>query len=467
MDDWQGCLAPDCQAALVQARDGVSERGGAVVTVEDFLLALLDSCIELPRFLRRCGVDLDELVRTVQCEQPIITEVGGDGALSSQLIDWLARAREVSDSPWLDWGLLLRVLSVGVERLRDKAYVAVLEQVSQWPGNAADSLPRGIEHRSDAPLVVTDADWLALAEDVAVITATADRALVWIQGDRGTGKSCWLQVMLAALERDYVELDLRRPAELLANHAPAMPAEQVGPDGPWPLLVLDNLSPSELMALMDSPNSLALELVLNWRGPLLLLGPAKNPGEGEQLAARLGCQYETFGMPGSSALQREAILTAKQAAIEKRWNIELPLAVLRYAATRRSLLVSSPGGMLQWVERAAARLDLFARCGPMGAVALAGREETLRRQALVAMARSEDAEGRTGLLAQLELQRTALEVAWHERKQSGRLRRLSVTDLHQELERWLAARGGPVHYVLHCEHEEGESAGAGSGNLYS
>ncbi|MCS5563910.1 MAG: hypothetical protein NZ728_06650, partial [Oleiphilaceae bacterium] len=137
MDDWQGCLAPDCQAALVQARDGVSERGGAVVTVEDFLLALLDTCIELPRFLRRCGVDLDELVRTVQCEQPIITEVGGDGALSSQLIDWLARAREVSDSPWLDWGLLLRVLSVGVERLRDKAYVAVLEQVSQWPGNAA------------------------------------------------------------------------------------------------------------------------------------------------------------------------------------------------------------------------------------------------------------------------------------------------------------------------------------------
>ncbi len=114
-------------------------------------------------------MDLDELVRTVQCEQPIITEVGGDGALSSQLIDWLARAREVSDSPWLDWGLLLRVLSVGVERLRDKAYVAVLEQVSQWPGNAADSLPRGIEHRSDAPLVVTDAAWLARAEDVAVL----------------------------------------------------------------------------------------------------------------------------------------------------------------------------------------------------------------------------------------------------------------------------------------------------------
>src|SRR5699024_10573121 len=117
MEDWQGCLAPQCQTALLQARDDVYLRGGAAITVEDFLLALLDSSPSVSHFLRGSGVDMDELVRTIQCEQPIVTEVGGESLLSSQLVYWLATAREMSGTPaWLDWPQLLEVLAKHSER---------------------------------------------------------------------------------------------------------------------------------------------------------------------------------------------------------------------------------------------------------------------------------------------------------------------------------------------------------------
>jgi hypothetical protein len=70
-------------------------------------------------------------------------------------------------------------------------------------------------------------------------------------------------------------------------------------------------------------------------------------------------------------------------------------------------------------------------------------------------------------MQQLDLEQAAAEVVWHERKRSGTLRRLSVEDLRQELERWVAARPGPVHYVLNCEQQQGDTLGAGPGNLYS
>ncbi|MBW0149128.1 hypothetical protein [Marinobacter arenosus] len=467
MDDWQGCLAPECQAALVQARDSISERGGTVITIEDFLLALLDACPEIPRFLRSCGVDLDELVRTIQCEQPIVTEVGGEDLLSSQLIDWLARSREISKAPWLTWSILLRVLASGMDRLGDKAYVAVLEMVPHWPGVVSDGLPQGLASHTRSPLVVTDPDWMALAEDVAVSIAAYSNALLWIRGERGTGKSCWLQVMLAALERNYLELDLRRGADVLASDLPVLPSGVAPENESWPALVLDNTSPSDLAFLMDQPTSLAAELVPGWKGPIVLLGPDSDANGVHRIAQRLGRSLDVRDMPGSSERQREAILTAHQAAIEKRWNIELPLSVIRFAATRRSQCASTPGGMLQWVERAAARLDLFARRGPLEAVSVVGQTDTLHRQSLVAVARSESQEGMAEAVAELQEQKAALEVLWHERNAAGRLRQLSVADLRDELERLVAAGSGPVHYVLHCDYQDGDSAGAGSGNLYS
>jgi len=472
MEDWQGCLTPQCQAALLNARDDVDRRGGKVITVEDFLLALLDSSPSASSFLRGSGVDMDELIRTVQCEQPIVTEVGGEGLLSSQLIYWLATAREAfGTAVWLDWPQLLEVLARNAERLQGKAYVAVLELVLRWPSpgdlvNSGESpQPPGIEEHESAPIVITDPEWIELAEDVAITLAAVPGALVWVRGERGGGKSSWLSFLLDSLTQPYVEMDLRREVELMASDLAVIPAATIKP---WPVLVLDNVRPADLLMFIDQPSGLVSELVLRWEGPVVLLGPDSSGSDDacNTLEQRLGRELAVFDMCPSSTMQRKAILVAHQAAIERRWNIQLPESAIQFAASRRSRCVSSPGGMLQWVERAAARLDLFARRGPASSMALSGQEDTLRRQSLVAIARQEPLNQIEQSLEEVSLLRAAAEVAWHERKSAGALRRLSEEDLRQELERWVAARRGPVHYVLHCDHQHGESASAGSGNLH-
>lgn len=468
MEDWQGCLAPQCQTALLSARKDVDHRGGAVITVEDFLLALLDSSLSARQFLRGSGVDMDEFIRTIQCEQPIVTEVGGEGLLSSQLIYWVATARETFGTPvWLDWPQLLEVLAKHTERLQEKAYVAVLERVSRWPDssdqlNKEESCTKQNVEEEVTPIVVTDTAWAELAEDVAITLAATPTALVWVRGDRGAGKSTWLRSLLSLLTQPYVEIDLRCEAGLMAREHAVIP-----PTGKKhrSVLVLDNVTPSALQVLMDHPSGLVYELVQQWQGPLVLLGSEDQCGAAESYRAlehRLGRALEIHETPPTSEMQRKAILVAHQAAIERRWNIHLSQPVIEFAASRRSRCVCAPGGMLQWVERAAARLELFARRGPVNSVALSGQAETLRRQSLVALARQEPLGEIEQSLADVQLLRAATEVDWYERKTAGTLRQLTVEDLRFELERWLAARPGPVHYEQLSDHQYGESASAGS-----
>ncbi|GGE80181.1 hypothetical protein GCM10011533_35770 [Streptosporangium jomthongense] len=468
MEDWQGCLTPQCQTALLSARDHVNRRGGTVITAEDFLLALLDASPSASQFLRSSGVDMDELTRTIQCEQPIVTEVGGEGLLSSQLMYWFATARETFDEPaWLDWPQLLAVLARHAERLQEKAYVAVLELVSQWPDSAdLTNETVGTEEHEAAPIVITDPEWIELAEEVAITLAATRDALVWVRGERGGGKSVWLRSMLGSLAQPYVEMDLRRETELMASELAVIP---VASEKNWPVLVLDNVTPADLLELMDGSSGLASELLQGWQGPVVLLGPDTHddPGSQRKLEHRLGRTLEIADMPLSSVVQRKAILVAHQAGIERRWSVQLPQSAIQFAASRRSRCVCTPGGMLQWVERAAARLDLFARRGPASSVALSGQADTLRRQSLVAMARQEPLDEIEQSLEEIDLLPTAAEVDWRERKAAGALRRLSAEDLRQELERRVAGGPGPVHYVLHYDHQHGESASAGSGNLHS
>lgn len=468
MEDWQGCLSPLCQTALQRARDSVAQRGGYAITVEDFLLALLDGEPAICGFLRSRGVDIDELTRTIQCEQPIVTEVGGEGQLSSQLMYWFSSARELSNAPWLDWPILLSVLTRNAERLQEKAYVAVLELVDRWP--AADDQQHVAEpsDEGDAPVVITDLEWLELAEDVSITLASVPRALVWVRGARGTGKTSWLQALLPFLYCGFIRLDLRNETEVMASENPAIPAKGIDRKD-YPALVLDNVSPVDLAAMMAPEFSVARNLVTGYPGPVVMLGPDSPEADAAvgQLERCLGRDFDIFDMPGTSSSQKVAILTAHQSAIEKRWNIELSPALIRYAASSRSRLVGSPGGMIQWVERAAARLNLFAERGPIESVALAGRTDTLRRQSLVAMARQQPTEALERSLESLAVERAAAEVAWHERKAEGTLRTLKMDDLRHELERWVAARPGPVHYVVHCDQPAGETEGAGSRNLHS
>lgn len=469
MEDWQGCLSPLCQTALQRARDSVAQRGGYAITVEDFLLALLDGEPAICEFLRGRGVDLDELTRTIQCEQPIVTEVGSEGLLSSQLMYWFSSARELSDAPWLDWPILLSVLTRNAERLQEKAYVAVLELVGHWPATD-NSQQKTTETRNtgDAPVVITDLNWLGLAEDVSITLASVPGALVWVRGSRGSGKTSWLQALLPFLDCGFVKLDLRNEAEVMASDSPAIPSSGVDRKD-YPALVLDNVSPVDLVAMMSSELSVARGLVTGYPGPVIMLGPDSPDADTaiEQLERSLGRDFDVFDMPGTSPGQKAAILTAHQSTIEKRWNVELSQTLIRYAASSRSQLVGSPGGMIQWVERAAARLNLFAERGPIESMALAGKTDTLRRQSLVAMARQQPTEGLERSLEHVAIERAAAEVAWHERKAEGTLRTLKVEDLRHELERWVAARPGPVHYVVHCDQPAGETASAGPRNLHS
>lgn len=467
MDDWQGCLSPLCQTALQRARDSVVHRGGYAITAEDFLLALVENEPAVSGFLRARGVDIDELVRTIQCEQPIVTEVGGEGLLSSQLLYWYACAREISDAAWLDWPVLMAALTSSAERLQEKAYVSVLEMVGEWPlSGGSGQCPHGTEDRM--PVVISDLGWLALAEEVAVTMAASPSALIWLRGKRGTGKTSWLQSLLPCLDAGFVEIDLRRESELMADDHPAVPGGQV-PRRDWPALIMDNVSPAEVLTLAGRRDSLAGQLIQSWQGPVLLLGPGPCRGADSvaELEQWLGRSMDVFDMPVSGYSQKKSILTAHQPVIEKQWNVRLSDGVITYAAGCHSPSVGSPGGMLQWVARAAARLNLVASRGPAAALALTGQADTLRRQSLVALARQEPIDELESSLAKTELERAAAEVAWYERKAAGTLRTLTLEDLRQELERWVAARPGPVHYVVHCDQDGGEKAGEGPRNIYS
>ncbi|GGC56413.1 hypothetical protein [Marinobacter halophilus] len=467
MDDWQACLAPQCQAALLQARENVASRGGSVITVEDFLLALLDAAVDVVPFLTRQGVDLDELVRTIQGEQPIVAEVHGDGDLSSQLIYWISGTREAIESPWLDWPQLLRGLVHCAERLQDKAYVAVLELVNHWPIESSSPVaPLLAQDQTLTPVTITDPAWLQLAEDVAVILSANRRALVWMRGARGSGKSAWLTMLLATPGLPWVQMDVRRQAEVMASDQPLLPAGD-NARASWPALILDNVSPTELLELLAQRDGVVRELLTGWRGPILLLAEGRASPDDSRLSAQLGRELDVMAIPGISVVQRVSILSAHQPVIEKRWNVQLSPAAMEFAASCRNPCVATPGAMLEWLQRAAARLDLFASRGPLEIMAGAAQQETLRRQSLVAMARDEEWQVAEEAMKALAIEQAAAEVVWHERKHSGTLRRLLVEDVRKELERWVAARPGPVHYVLHCDQQQGDSLGAGSGNLYS
>ncbi|ONF43822.1 hypothetical protein BTO32_09220 [Marinobacter lutaoensis] len=464
MDDWQGCLTPECQTALVHAHRQVEQRGGAVVTIEDFLLSLLETVGTVPRFLKRRGVDLDELVRTIQCEQPIITGVGDGGVLSSQLTDWLAQTREIHAQPWLGGPELLAVLVRGADRFQAKAYVAVLERVTDWPVGQLEPRAANLGLDAAVPVVIADTRWAELADQVSVALSASANALVWVRGERGSGKSCWLRHLLQVIGLDCVEVDLRREQEVLASESPAVPA---GAERPWPVLVLDNLPPPDLLARLAVPSGLASALVPGWHGPILLLGPDRGDERAVgSLESWLGREVRVMDMVPCGRRQRLAIVTAHQPLIEKAWNVQLTGSALAYAAACRDPRVASPGGLLQWLRRAAARLDLLARRGPAGAVALRGQQDTLERQALVALARRECTQALETSRVELERKRALALADWQARERAGNLRRLLAEDLHRELEQWLAAEAPPGHYVRHQHQQQGESASAGPGDLH-
>lgn len=460
MEDWQGCLSPECQEALVHARELVHGRGGAVITVEDFLLALLDTATGVNGFLRRRGVDLDELVRTIQCEQPIVSRISGDGILSSQLACWLATAREIHGQPWLGWPELMDALVGHCERLQAKAYVAVLEVVGDWPVGQAEP-EVAITGPAALPVVIADCGWARLVEQLTVMLAAGRELLVWLRGEPGSGKSALLRYLREYGEIRAQAVDMRRAQAADLTPEPAPEAET----GPGPVLILDHSSPADLLLRVGRPEDASAAL-LHWPGPVVVAAP----GDGEmcfaELARRLGRLAEIVDVPRCGRTQRLAILSVHQPVIEKAWNVQIAAGALDYAAGCSDERVATPGAMLQWIKRSAARLDLRARRGPAEGMALQGQEETRRRQELVALARQEAAAGQAGPSLP-DPEAVAARQVWLQRRQTGRLRHLLAEDLRRELEFPVAAGAAPGHYERHQRQQYGDSASAGSGNLYS
>ncbi|SDX06748.1 hypothetical protein [Marinobacter mobilis] len=440
MEDWQGCLSPSCQLALVNARQSVENRSGCAITAEDFLLALLDAEPRLLTTLKAHGVEQDELIRTIQCEQPIVSTLAGEGLLSSQLVYWFALARERTEAAWLDWPLLMKVLVQGAERLQGKAYVAVLEQVGDWGPDVSGvgNLVSASASATISPVVVTDTDWLYLAQDMVVAMMASPQSVFWLSGNRGTGKTSWLHSLLPMLPWGHICVDLRRETEVMASRDPLMP---VCGSGETPALILDSISPGQLADFLDRDGHLARELVPDFPGPVLLLGHSTgNDGQAcEDLACRLGRPVEHYCLPGVTARQLLAVAVAHQSRIEKRWQVELSPGAVKCAARLAAWNELGPGRMLAQLERAAVRVVLYAEQGPLESLSIADEERSLRRQLLVAMARHHELGTLEHALQELSLQRAASEVGWHERKAAGNLRRVLMDDVVAEMARSLAA----------------------------
>jgi len=101
------------------------------------------------------------------------------------------------------------------------------------------------------------------------------------------------------------------------------------------------------------------------------------------------------------------------------------------------------------LERAAARLNLFALRGTSESSALAAQIQTLECQRLVAHARQIGIEEPDLALEKLVRQQQIAENDWHQRDALGSLRKLGVADLQAELKCWLAANSEGVHTVHH------------------
>ncbi|AKO52027.1 hypothetical protein ABA45_05960 [Marinobacter psychrophilus] len=453
MEDWQGCLAPQCQNALANARALVLKRGGAAITVEDFLLALLDSCQSLSRFLTTCSIDLDELTRTVQCEQPVVTGVSAEGLLSSQLVHWFARARELNDAPWLDWPVLLQTLTHKTERLQEKAYVAVLERVSTWPPSVDELTMKAASNSAGVPMVVAQVDWIELAHTVAVDISTNPKTLLWVKGPRGGGKTCWLESVLPLLGIDYKRLNLRCESDVLtlaegARHR----LRSLQHCGGWPLLVMDGLAPQDLLQLVGRPGSVVGDVLAAWGGPMLLLADERIKAKAQhigQLQLCLGRSLTSMILPPCGAGQLYAIVVAHQPAIERQWNIELEPAAIDFAVAQCHRFECCPGELLVWFKRAAASLNLFALRGSSESVALAAQIQTLECQRLVAHARQSGIGEPDLALEKLVWQQQVAANDWHQRHARGSLRKLGVADLQAELKCRLAANLAGVHTVHH------------------
>ena len=319
--------------------------------------------------------------------------------------------------------------------------------------------------RTANPVVITDANWYRLADDLAVALASSPHGLLWVTAERGAGKTAWLHALMPAMRTDFYLANLRNPQETLeimeqlegySNHV----------QGTLPTLVLDNLSPADLMALMAEPDHPARQLLSNYIGPLLLLSPEQ---EDDAVAARrmerlMGRSLIRHDLPASSHGQNHAILVAHRPVIEARWKVRITDAAMGLATSGLHYR-ATPGQVVEWMERSAARVSVIAEEGPAECRRLLAELDTLTQRIEANRETGEPVEELERQLSQLSLELTAAEVDWLERQARGTLRQVFPDDVRAELE---SITGTSDYPDLHVPtNVPGGARSAGSGNLRS
>ncbi|MFE8073373.1 hypothetical protein QQM79_20130 [Marinobacteraceae bacterium S3BR75-40.1] len=452
MDDWQSRLAPVCQKALTEARRTVLEREGCAVTVEDFLLALLDTDTRLTPLLKRWSVDLDELIRTIQCEQSVAPVPIEHDILSAQMVYWLSLAAELHDVEWLTAGQLLDVLSHHAERLQDKAYRAVLELVpsAAWAGLelAGTGLVaplRAVDSRKDRAQVLTPIDAATPGKTVmaASVTQTARQILAAQRED--ARPVLWLRSRTPLREQEvlrhlvFLDQDCPEPAVWyrldwlkLVEARPAMLKRLFDrhreSDAASTVFVLPGCTPAMLSLLLKRTDVLAWRRLLDRAGVRVLLTSTETSvGSATETWVRryLNRSIRYFDLPLPSVEETCMYLRLEQPRLERQWQLEIADSSLEAAAWLAAQAGSesghpcaSPDQALRLLQYAAAHKRSELESGSERILTLRARQEDLHRKRMTALAREQDIEQVDRDLQGVSLELAAEEAEWYE--QTGR-----------------------------------------------
>ncbi len=271
------------------------------------------------------------------------------------------------------------------------------------------------------------------ADDLAVLLTSDSSAIVWLHGLPGSGKTTFLKRHLDRWPLQCIWIDLRRELEVMSSQAAVLPNKVTRNDDSSPVLILDNVSPRDLMILLSDPGNLASTLIPGFEGAILLASPFSEGAFDEQLAAHTGRQLLPVRMPQSSASERLAILREHQPVIERRWNIEMTPCALELAAlgnVRNDSL--TPGASLRLLEAAAARKTILAKQGPEVLRALNQQLHDAHRELIVAQARGYDTADMQRTIAELDLAKAAYEVDWREQHRAGYFNQLTGDSIERE-----------------------------------
>ena len=476
MEDWLGELDPQAQRVLRQAQEAVTRRGGYAISVEDVLLSLLELSPAFSSFLARHGIDLDELFRTIQCEQPIVALSSECDGLSAQVVYWLAMALETGESP-MAVGHLLATLVNHCERLSQRAYVAVLEQVPENAWVQLDADPAVFQSRPTGGI-------RSITRDAALGLSASESALKAARRLLGMVMTAPVPVLelqakslvqcRSLVQRLMLELGpclgvrvhgVSVAAEALAQTAQSPLVERLGKqvrqhEGAS-VLLLEGITPDVLAALVRREGVLAWRRLFDTRGVIPILAHQPAPVDGatrDWLAAQFARSFRCMQAPEPRALDVLGYLQQARPSLEAELGMQVDGDALALAAcyshqpfqtgegngdTPEPFMLSEPADLDRaWsiLHSTAAMARAELTCGSPHLGALRAQLHQSRQQELVTLARPGEPAGALSE-AQLSVELAAEEINWLEHVEETPVVR--AVGVKQWLEMEAEAEGDP------------------------